>query len=267
MVVTAQRAATIGEGEVILLPAISVAVPMAAEDGLQAERFEPFEKVASVGWTVTHVCAQGEMREDDRRFARVEFRPVFIKPLKRGRLNRGLLVALPLRGIQSQELPAIVLEGVVKAARKNAFVSSAVRVGPVVVVADLDMDGDTQGSENVPDHGEISCAPVFCQISAQQHKGGPFAAKAANDHLQPGAAFVTHTMEIVEDDEAEPWFSLGCGMDFEARRTQPAREEQSSPHPLQGRPAIELQCPGREKRPWFVMHDLNEHQAGGVDKS
>src|SRR5687767_891576 len=84
------------------------------------------------------------MSEDGGWDFAIEFAKVFIEPKQGGGRNAGILIARAFRGVEADEVPAVVREGIVELVWKHFVIGSAIGVGRVIVIAYDDVIGNAE---------------------------------------------------------------------------------------------------------------------------
>ena len=117
----------------------------------------------------------------------------------------GLLIEVAFGGIEPDELPAAMLEGVIKAARKDLLPGGAVRGRGVIVVADDRMEIHAEGAEHVAHGGQFRGLAMIREVTHRQTKFRPgMVREDAGPHsCEPGGTLVVLVVGIVEDHEVE----------------------------------------------------------------
>lgn len=226
MVGALECAAFVGVKPQIAMAALRIAVPVPAENDLQVQRLEFFQKFIGVERTVFDTGAKREMCENNCWPALVKARRLFIGPFKSIRLDSGLFVFLPFGGVQSDKLPSVELKNVIAPAREKQVVVAQAFGRIVIMVAGHGVDRAAQLLENVACDGVVFTFTVFGKIAKVQAEVGLGLFHALDDSAEPFSAGVAHQMGVVDNDELKPSIAGGVAC---AKRTGPqAQGEQQA---------------------------------------
>ena len=97
---------------------------------------------------------------------RIEPAKVFIEPAKGGSGDAGVLCLGSFTGVETDDLPAALVEGVIDLARKNLLVSGTVGIGEIVVIADDCVTGNAERGEGLFNDGQLRGCAVVGEIAA-----------------------------------------------------------------------------------------------------
>ena len=114
MIAPLESTATIGSEDVGASPAFGKPVEMAGEGSLQVELAKPIQQRISIIGTISDICPKWKVGEKDGRCSFIEPRQIIIEPAERLLRNAGLLVTLAFSRIESDELPAAMMEVVIQ---------------------------------------------------------------------------------------------------------------------------------------------------------
>src|SRR6478672_8964144 len=97
---------------------------------------------------------------------RVEPGKVFIHPIKGSRGDASVLCLGSLAGIEPDDLPTAMIEGVVDLARKDLLVSGTVGIGEMVVIADDCVTRNAKRGEGLFDDRQLRGGAIVGEITA-----------------------------------------------------------------------------------------------------
>src|SRR5262245_4386605 len=145
------------------------------------------------------------MSENNHRPLLVEFRQVIIQPLQCGWLDFRAGAALAFGRVQSEELPAPVLERIVETIRKNVFVGFAVRLRHIIVIANHPIRRETERFKDVIDRTNLLSFAVIREVTDNQRQVNSWrtAFHLRDDFLKILGASLVVVMEIIDDNKTE----------------------------------------------------------------
>jgi len=160
------RAALVGGNGCLMEWACGVAVKVTAEDGLKIEFGETPEQIIGVQRSCPDKVSEREMGKEDGGSLRIEPAKIFIEPAKGGSRDAGVRCLGSFTGVETDDLPAALVEGVIDLARKNLLVSGTVGIGEIVVIADDCVTGNAERGEGLFNGGQLRGCAVVGEIAA-----------------------------------------------------------------------------------------------------
>ena len=160
------RTAFVGSNGRLMEWACGVAVKVTAEDGLKIEFGETPEQIIGVQRSCQDKVSEREMGKEDGGSLRLEPAKIFIEPAKGGSRDAGVRCLGSLTGVETDDLPAAMVETVIDLARKNLLVSGTVRIGEIVVIADDCVTGNAERGEGLFNDGQLLGCAVVGEIAA-----------------------------------------------------------------------------------------------------
>lgn len=106
------------------------------------------------------------MGKDNGRSSGVESGKIFIQPVKGFCGDAGLGCLGSFTGIQPDDLPAAMIEGVIDLVRKNLLVSGTVGIGEMIVIADDSVTGNAKDGKGVFDEGQLRRCAIVGEVAA-----------------------------------------------------------------------------------------------------
>ena len=160
------RAAFVGGNGRLMEWACGVAVKVTAEDGLKIEFGETPEQIIGVQRSCPDKVSEREMGKEDGGSLRIEPAKIFIEPAKGGSRDAGVRCLGSFTGVETDDLPAALVGGVIDLARKNLLVSGTVGIGEIVVIADDCVTGNAERGEGLFNGGQLRGCAVVGEIAA-----------------------------------------------------------------------------------------------------
>ena len=160
------RATFIGGDAGVLEFARGVAVIMAAEDRLEIELVKAVEQIIGVQRSRPDICPEGKMGKENGGSPCIQPRKIFIEPGKGLWGDAGLVCFGSFTGIEPDDLPVAMVEGVIDLILENPLVRGTVGIGEIIVIADNGVTRNAKGSERLFNYGQLRWRAVVGEVAA-----------------------------------------------------------------------------------------------------
>jgi len=106
------------------------------------------------------------MGEHNGRSSGVEPGKIFIQPGEGFCRDGGLVCLGPFTGIEPDDLPAAMLEGVIDLVWKDLLVRGTIGIGEMIVIADDGVTWNAKGGKRLFDEGQLRWRAIVGEIAA-----------------------------------------------------------------------------------------------------
>src|SRR5262249_62413969 len=124
------------------------------------------EQITGVQRPSPSTVPKRKMSEDNGGSLGIEPGKIFIEPGKGFCGDVGLVCLGSFTGIEPDDLPAAMIEGVIDLVRKNPLVRGTIGIGEVIVIADNGVTRNAEGGEGLFDDGQLRRRAVVGEIAA-----------------------------------------------------------------------------------------------------
>src|SRR6266850_2917383 len=179
-------------------------VVMPAERRLQIVFSEHIQHGFGVQGAFLHLFAQRKMRKRNRRYGFADFFQRARQEFNRRFMNSRLICVQPFGAVKTNELPAVVDKIIVESPGKNRFVSPAVCLRHIIMIARQCKYGDRQGAEDLFYRPKFRLGPMMRKIPRQQAE---FRLRSRfyflKDAIKESSAFLVDIVDVVYNREIE----------------------------------------------------------------